>query len=47
MFTLCEFQDCVELKTCANFPLNLACVESLMHMIYGKNQGCGSEVRNI
>jgi hypothetical protein len=47
MFTLCEFQDCVKLKPCTSFPLNLACVESLMRMNYGKNQGCGSDVQYL
>jgi hypothetical protein len=44
---LCAFKDCVEPKWCLNFPLGLACFESMVLGVYGENKRCGGEACNI
>ncbi len=41
-----EFQNCIKLRSCFDFPLCLAWVESMAIMVYGENQIYGSEVWN-
>jgi hypothetical protein len=40
-------QDCVGLRRCPNFSLCVACVESMVLALHGKNQGFRGEVCNI
>jgi hypothetical protein len=39
----CTMHDYVELRSCLGFPLHMACVESMVFMFHGENQGCRSE----
>jgi hypothetical protein len=43
--SLCAFRDCVEPRS--NFPLCLACFESMVLGVCGENKRCGGEVCNI
>jgi hypothetical protein len=39
-------KDCMKSRSCLNFPLCLAWVESMVIMVYGENQRYGNEVWN-
>jgi hypothetical protein len=42
----CTMQICVELKSCSNFSLHMACIESITLVLHGENQRSRGEVCN-